>query len=149
MTMALRQQLDADVKVAMKSGDNLTRDTLRMILGHLKKLDVDLGRDVTDEDVLATLNSGVKTRQQSVVEFAKAGREELAAKERAEIEILRRYLPKQLGEDETRVLVKKLIAELAVTSKADIGRLMKEAMARHKGSVDGKLVQRLAAELLP
>ncbi|MCC6408074.1 MAG: GatB/YqeY domain-containing protein [Planctomycetes bacterium] len=147
--MTLRLQLENDVKSAMKSGDNLTRDTLRMILGHLKKLDVDLGRALTDEDVLGVLASGVKTRQQSVAEFAKAGREELAAKERAEIEILRRYLPKQLGEDETRAVVQKLIAELALTSKADVGRLMKEAMARHKGSVDGKLVQKLAAELLP
>ncbi|MBI5432599.1 MAG: GatB/YqeY domain-containing protein [Planctomycetes bacterium] len=147
--MTVRLQLENDVKTAMKSGDNLTRDTLRMILGHLKKLDVDLGRAVTDEDVLGVLASGVKTRQQSVVEFAKAGREELAAKERAEIEILRRYLPKQLSDDETRAVVQKLIAELSLTSKADVGRLMKEAMARHKGLVDGKLVQKLAAELLP
>lgn len=147
--MTLRQKLDADMKVAMKSGDTLTRDTLRMILGHLKKLDVDLGRDVTDEDVTGALMTAAKTRQQSIDEFSKAGREDLASKERAELEVVRRYLPKQLGEDETRALVQALMAELALTSKKDVGRLMKEAMARHKGAVDGKLVQKLASELLP
>lgn len=147
--MTLRQKLDADMKVAMKSGDTLTRDTLRMILGHLKKLDVDLGRDVTDEDVTGALMTAAKTRQQSIDEFSKAGREDLASKERAELEVVRRYLPKQLGEDETRALVQALVAELALTSKKDVGRLMKEAMARHKGAVDGKLVQKLASELLP
>ena len=147
--MALRQELESAVHAAMKSGDTTTRDTLRMILGGLKKLDVDLGRDLTDEDVLAALASGAKTRQQSVDEYTKANRIDLADKERAEIEVIRRYLPKQLGEPEIRVIVQKLIAELALTSKKDVGRLMKEVMARHKGEVDGKLVQKLAGELLP
>ncbi|MCK6445871.1 MAG: GatB/YqeY domain-containing protein [Planctomycetes bacterium] len=147
--MSLRQRLDTDMKAAMKSGDTVTRDTLRMILGGLKKLDVDLGREVNDDDVTQTLFTAAKTRQQSIDEFSKAGREDLAAKERAELEVVRRYLPKQLNEDETRSLVQKLIGELALTSKKDVGRLMKEAMARHKGAVDGKLVQKLAGELLP
>jgi uncharacterized protein YqeY len=147
--MTLRQTLDADMKAAMKSGDTTTRDTLRMILGGLKKLDVDLGRDVTDDDVMGALMNAAKTRQQSIDEFGKAGRQDLVAKETAELEVVRRYLPKQLGETETRALVQALIAELGLASKKDVGRLMKEAMARHKGAVDGKLVQKLAAELLP
>lgn len=149
MTMSLRATLDADMKSAMKRGDTLTRDTLRMVLGGLKKLDVDLGRDVTDEDVVGALMHGAKTRQQSIDEFSKAGREDLANKERAELEVLRRYLPKQLNEDETRSVVQRLIAELQIESKKDSGRLMKELMARYKGQVDGKLVQKLVGELVP
>jgi uncharacterized protein YqeY len=72
----------------------------------------------------------------------------LVAKETAELEVVRRYLPRQLNEDETRGLVQRLIGELKITSKKDVGVLMKAVMARYKGEVDGKLVQKVASELL-
>lgn len=149
MSSALRERLESDVKVAMKAGDPVTRDTLRMVLAALKKLDVDLGREVTDEDALAALMNGAKTRQESIDQFGKAGRADLVAKESAELEVIRRYLPKALSEEETRALVAKLVAELGIASKKDLGRLMKELMVRHKGAVDGKLAQRIAGELVP
>jgi uncharacterized protein YqeY len=93
--------------------------------------------------------NGAKTRQESIDQFGKAGRADLVAKESAELEVIRRYLPKALSEAETRALVGQLVAELGIASKKDLGRLMKELMVRHKGAVDGKLAQRIAGELVP
>jgi uncharacterized protein YqeY len=120
-----------------------------MELNGIKNREMESGLDSTDEDALAVLATAAKTRQESIEQFDQAGRVDLATKERAELEVVRSYLPKQRGEPETRKLVADLIAELGVASKKDIGVLMKAVMARHKGEVDGKLVQRIAGELLP
>ena len=95
-----------------------------------------------------TLQTAAKTRQESIEQFSKAGRADLVAKETDELAIVRRYLPRLLSEDETRSVVQRLIAELSISSKKDVGVLMKAVMAKHKGEVDGKLVQKLASELL-
>ena len=155
--MTLEQRLNDDVKQAMRDKNEVARDTLRMVLASLKNRVVELrterGSDagetaLTDDDVLAVLAKAVKSRKESVVEYEKAGREELAAKERAEIAVIEGYLPKQLDADETRNIVSGLIDELGISSKKDIGQLMKAVMAKHKGTIDGKLVQQVASELL-
>lgn len=146
--MSLAERLQSDLTTAMKSGDALRRDTLRMALSALKNRRIELGRDLEDADVLGVLASGVKSRTDSARQYAEAGRPELAEKERAEIAVLEGYLPRKLDEAETARVVEAKIAELGVTTKADLGRLMKAVMAEHKGAVDGKLVQRLAAERL-
>ena len=146
--MSLLERLDADLKTAMRGKLVLERDTLRMILAGVKNLRIELGREPTEDDVLAVLKRGVKTRKDSLEQYRKAGREDLAAQEEAELEVLATYLPKALGEDETRALVIALIAELELTSKRDMGTLMKAVMAKHGAAVDGKLVSRFAGELL-
>jgi uncharacterized protein YqeY len=95
------------------------------------------------------LLKAVKTRQQSIDEFTKAGRSDLAEKEKAEQAIVQSYLPKALSEEETRAIIQATIAELKITSKKDIGMLMKPLLAKYKGQIDGKAVQRIAGELLP
>jgi len=147
--MALLEKLQADVKTAMLAKDEVTRDTLRMLIAAVKKHELEGGKQITDELTLATLQSAAKTRQESIDQFAKAGRNDLVAKETAELAVVRRYLPTQLNEDQVRGLVQRLIGELKLTSKKDVGVLMKAVMAKYKGEVDGKLVQKLAAELLP
>jgi uncharacterized protein YqeY len=147
--MSLLEKLQADVKTAMLAKDEVTRDTLRMLIAAVKKHELEGGQQITDELTLSTLQSAAKTRQESIDQFAKASRPDLVAKETAELAVVRRYLPTQLNEDQTRGLVQRLIAELKLTSKKDVGVLMKAVMARYKGEVDGKLVQKLAAELLP
>jgi uncharacterized protein YqeY len=92
---------------------------------------------------------GVKQREESIAQFAAAGRAELAEGEKAELELLRRYLPAQLSEDEVAAVVKAAIADTGASSKKDMGRVMKEVMARVKGQADGKLVSRLVAAALP
>ncbi len=146
--MALLPKLQQDMKQAMKSGDTLSRDTLRLVISDLKKKEVDLGRDLAPEEELAVLQKGVKSREDSVSQYDAAGRKDLADRERAEIAVIQRYLPRQLSEDETRSLVSATIARLDVSSKKDLGAVMKTVMAEHRGQVDGKLVQRLAGELL-
>lgn len=145
---SLYERLQTDVKDAMRAKDELTRDTLRMVIAAIKRKEIDEDRALTDEDVLAQVRSAVKTRKDSLDQFVKAGRTDLADKEESEINVLAGYLPKQLGESDTRALLERLIAETGATSAADKGRVMKALMAGHKGLVDGKSAQRLLAELL-
>jgi len=146
--MTMRERIEADVKTAMRERNELARDTLRMVLAAMKNRRIELGEDLDEEQELAVLMQSVKSRKDSAEQYQKAGREELAAKELAEIGIIESYLPRQLGEEETREIVASLVAELGLTSKKELGVLMKQIMARHKGRVDGKLVQRFAGEIL-
>jgi uncharacterized protein YqeY len=146
--VSLLDKLNDDMKDAMRAKELVVRDTLRMVLAGVKNLRIELGRDVTDADVLTVLKRGVKTRKDSFEQYEKAGREDLASKEAAELAVLEVYLPKALGEDETRDLVAALIGELGLESKRDMGTLMKTMMGRHGAAVDGKLVSRFAGELL-
>jgi uncharacterized protein len=145
---SLRERIEADLKQAMRAKDDLARDTLRMALSDLKNKRIEVGAELDQEIELSVLRRCVKTRQESVEQYAKAGREDLAEKERAEIRVLEGYLPRVLSEERTRELVQALIDELGVTSKKDVGALMKALMTRHRGEVDGKVAQRVAGEIL-
>ena len=146
--MSLRAKLEDDVKAAMRSKDAVARDTLRMVLAAVKGAEIDSGKDATDAEVQAVLVKAVKTRRESIEQFEKGGREDLAAAERAQVEVLERYLPKQLTEDEARAAVQAAIAEVDASSKADLGPVMKALRAKHGSALDGKLASRLAGELL-
>jgi hypothetical protein len=146
--VALREQIETDLKQAMRDKDTLARETLRMVLADLKNKRIELGRDLDESDELGVLRRAVKTRQDSVEQYSKAGRTDLADKEAAEIRVLEGYLPRTLNEAQTRELVGDLVRELGISSKKDVGVLMKAIMARHKGEVEGKLVQKVASELL-
>lgn len=147
--MSLKAKLEADLKQAMLAKNELVRDVLRLILAEFKRLELQEGKTITPEIEQDVLLKAVKTRQQSIDEFTKAGRSDLAEKEKAEQAIVQSYLPKALSEEETRAIIQAAIAELKITSKKDIGMLMKPLMAKYKGQIDGKAVQRIAGELLP
>ncbi len=149
--MSLFETIQADVVAAMKAGETTRRDTLRMVIAAIKNKAIDSGGDrgsVDDETVMTALLSAVKSRKDSVEQYESAGREELAARERAEIEIIQTYLPQPLTEDETEALVKATIEDVGATSKKDLGKVMKAIMATHKGRVEGKLIQRFAGQYL-
>lgn len=146
--MALKEKWDADLKQAMLAKDETTRDTLRLLLSEVKKATIQDGKELTPELESEILQRAVKQRHQSIAEYDKAARGDLSAKERAELDVLLRYMPKQLNEDEVRLAVKSLMAELGVSTKKDMGTVMKSLMARHKGQVDGKLANKVLAELL-
>jgi uncharacterized protein YqeY len=148
MTMALKEKLEGDVKAAMLAKNEVVRDTLRMVLADLKRLEVQDGQTITPEIEKDVLLRAVKVRQQAIDEYAKANRPDLAAKEQAEMAVIQAYLPKSLSEDETRTAVKDVMKETGVTSKKDMGVVMKAVMAKHKGQVDGKSVQKILGELL-
>lgn len=138
--MSLLDTINADLKKAMLARDEITRDTLRMIKSELLTLD--------NPDEMAVLTRAVKTRRDSVKSYREGGREELAAKEEEEIAVVERYLPKQLGEEEARVVIAAIVTDLGLTSKKDLGKVMKEVKARHPGQIDGRLASSIAGQLL-
>ena len=148
MTAALETQIQDDMKSAMRAGETLRRDTLRMLIAALKNERIDKGADLDEDSVLAVVRRGVKSRKDSAQQYRDAGRDELAEKEEAEIAVLEGYLPQMLDEAATIAAVEAAIAETGASEKCDLGKVMKAVMAAHKGLVDGKLVNRLAGERL-
>jgi uncharacterized protein YqeY len=148
MTAALETQIQDDMKSAMRAGETLRRDTLRMLIAALKNERIDKGADLDEDSVLAVVRRGVKSRKDSAQQYRDAGRDELADKEEAEIAVLEGYLPQMLDEAATIAAVEAAIAETGASEKCDLGKVMKAVMAAHKGLVDGKLVNRLAGERL-
>ncbi len=146
--MSLADTLNTDLKAAMLAKDIMTRDTLRMILAGIKNMRIELGRDLEDTDVQAAIMRGVKTRKDSLEQYEKAGREDLASVERNELGVLEKYLPKALTEDELRDIVAGAIQAVGAESKRDMGKVMKHVLAEHRGAADGKVVSRLCGELL-
>lgn len=138
--MALLERIDADLKKAMLEKDHVTRDTLRMIKSELLTLE--------NPDELAVLSRAVKSRRDSIQSYLEGGRQDLADKEQAEIEVIERYLPKQLSETEAREAITAIIDELGLSSPKELGQVMKALKARHPGQVDGKVASSLARELL-
>ena len=149
MASVLYDKLMADMKTAMKAHDMQTVNAVRGVIAKVKDLTVNAGKEITDDVVLAVVAKGVKQREESIAQFESAGRAELAAGEKAELEFLKGYLPAQLSEAEVTEVVKATVAELGATSKKDMGRVMKEVMARVKGQADGKLVSKLVGAVLP
>lgn len=146
--MGYQDKLNEDVKAAMRAGDTGTRDTLRMLLAACKNKRIELGRDLEEKEELQVLQKQKKSREDSFTQYTDAGREDLAAQEKAEIEVIERYLPAAMSEDDVRGIVAKAIEETGASSKADMGKVMKSVMASNQGQIDGKTVQRIAAELL-
>ena len=123
--MVLKEKWDADLKAAMLAKKDVVRDTLRLLLADIKKANVQEGKEITPELEMEVLQRAVKQRQQSVTEYDKAARADLSAKERAELDVLLQYMPKQMTEDDVRLAVKSLMAELGVSTKKDMGTVMK------------------------
>jgi uncharacterized protein YqeY len=146
--VSLTQQLQADMRTAMRNGDAHRRDTLRMAIAAVQNAAKDKRADLTDEEALAVLTKQVKSRRESIKAYADAGRDDLAAREQAEIDVLQPYLPEQLGEDEVRALVDEAIASTGASSPRDMGRVMGALMPKVKGRADGKLVSSLVNEAL-
>jgi uncharacterized protein len=140
--MALTDQLQADMTAAMKARDAETVGTLRMVIAAVRNAKVAAGHsgDVTDEETLQLLTREAKKRGEAAEAYDAAGRDELAAKERRELEIIRRYLPEQLDDDTLRTLVDEAIAESGASGPSDLGKVMSAVMPKVKGRADGKAV---------
>ncbi len=146
--MSLTERIAADLKQAMKDRNETARDALRMVKSELTSREIELGHALEEADETVVLQRAVKSRQDSAVQYDEGGRAELADKERAEIAIIERYLPKQMSEDDARAAVRAVVEELGASSKKDMGRVMKAVMDRHRGLIDGRLASKLAGELL-
>lgn len=146
--MNLADRIQADMKDAMRSGDTLKRDTLRMLIAAMKNERIERGEDLDDDGAMAVVRRGVKSRKDSAEQYRSANRPELAEKEDAEIAVLEGYLPQMMSEEATAAAVDAAIAETGASGKGDMGKVMKAVMAKHGALVDGKLVNRLAAQKL-
>jgi len=147
--MSLRDRLTEDLKLAMKARDQLRMDVIRMIKAAVLNKEVELKKDLDDAEMSRIMTTMIKQRKESVEQFEKGQRAELAAKERQEISIIETYLPKALSAEELAQAVDAVIRETGATSAKDMGLVMKAVMARLTGqSVDGKSVSDLVRSKL-
>lgn len=146
--MNLSERLNEDMKQAMKSKDKFALSTIRMVRSTIQNLEIDLKRTLDDSEVLDILSREIKQRKDALQEFEKAGRDELAATNRAEIELIQKYLPQQLSEEEIKVIVQQTIQETGASSKSEMGKVMSALMPKVKGRADGKLVNQAVLQFL-
>jgi uncharacterized protein len=141
----LRERLQAGITAAMRSGDALRRDTLRMAENAIYNAEKRERRTYSDEEVVAVLGREVKTRRESIEAFRKCDREDLAAKEAAEIEILAEFLPEPLSDDELQALVDEAVGATGASGPRDLGKVMGWLAPRTRGRADGRRVSELVS----
>ena len=146
--MSLQDRVQTDIAAAMRAGDGLRRDVLRMVASAAYNVEKRQGHPLSDDEYTAVLSREVKTRRESVEAFRAGGREDLAAKEEAEIAIIGEYLPAALTEDEIVALVREGIAATGASSARDMGKVMGWLAPRTRGRADGKHVSELVVSSL-
>lgn len=146
--MELKTQLKTDLADAMREKDTEKRDTLRLLLAAIKQIEVDEQTTLDDEAVQAILTKQAKQRRESIDFAEKAGRAELAEKEKSELEIIEAYLPQKMSEDEIRRIAAAVIAEVGGGSMKDMGRVMGQLMPKLQGNADGQVVSAVVRQLL-
>ncbi|OGN33773.1 MAG: hypothetical protein A3I39_01960 [Candidatus Yanofskybacteria bacterium RIFCSPLOWO2_02_FULL_47_9b] len=146
--MTLKEKLKEDMKIALKAGDAATRSLMGMVLSAVKNKEIEKKSELNDEEVVAVIASEVKKRKDSIIQFEKGGRLELAADEQKEIDALMIYMPAQLSDDVVREAVKKAIAETGATTVKDMGKVISSVMAKIKGQAEGSKVSQFVKEEL-
>ena len=148
--MSLREKLNDDLKTAMRSGDELRKNTLRLLLAAVKQAEIDKRPDgaLDEAEIVGVLQKEAKGRRESIADAGKAGRPDLAAGYEAELQIIESYLPRQLTREELVEMAKAAIAEAGVTDARQSGAVMRLLAPRTKGQADGKLANEIVRELL-
>ncbi len=147
--MSLKETLQKDLIEAMKARNEAGTGAIRMLKTAIMKFETAGEKKVaTDEDILQLINKEIKQRKDSIEQFEKGNRPELAAIEKGELAFLQKYMPEQMGEDEIKAIIKEGIATTGASSKADMGKVMGVIMPKVKGKADGGLVNRLVQEML-
>jgi len=152
----LKQQVKADATEALKAGNELVVTTLRMLLSAISakekekryKLSLQIDPEFTDQEVQDAVSSEIKKRKDAIALYIQGNRQELADKEQKEIDILMKYLPEQLSQDEIKKLVQESIAKVGATEMKDMGKVMAELNPKVKGKADGGEVSKIVKELL-
>ena len=146
--MSLKNQITEDMKSAMKAGEKDRLKTVRLIMAAIKQVEVDQRVELDDAGVLSVLDKMVKQRRDSVTQFEKGGRDDLAAIEKAEIEVLANYLPEQLSAEELAALVDEVIAATGAEGMRDMGKVMGQIKAKAAGRADMGAVSATVKERL-
>jgi len=145
----LSDQVRADLTESMKARSAERTSVLRMLQAAIKNEQINVQRELSDEEVMTVIRKAVKQRLDSIEQYTKGNRPDLAAKEQSELEILKTYMPPELSDEEIESGVREIVASTGAQSKKDMGKVMKEATARYKGRVDGKKIQEIVSRLLP
>lgn len=146
--MSLYQRLDQALKEAIKNQQPVAASTLRLLKTAIRYREVEEKRPLTEAELQATITTQVKQRREAMAEYAKAGRPELAKREEEELSFLLSFLPPQLSPEEMAAEVAAVITELGATGPNDLGKVMKNAMARLAGRADGKVIREIAQQRL-
>jgi len=145
----LTEKIRAELTAAMKARDAERLSTLRMLQSAFKYQQIESGHELSDEEAMTVIRKAVKQRQDSIEQYTRGNRPELAEKERSEMELLKTWLPADLTDDEIESGIREIVAATSAQSKKDMGKVMKEASAKYKGRVDGRKLQEIVARLLP
>ncbi len=146
--MSLAEQLVADLRQSMVSGDTRRRDVIRYLRAAITNAQIEKHRDLTDAEIQDVIRGQIKQRRDSIDMFRKGGRDDLVEAETAQIAILQEYLPRQLDENEVRDIVRRVAEDLDARGPRDMGRLMPELMKATAGRVEGRTLSTLAREEL-
>lgn len=146
--MGIKDQIDTDLKNAMKNRDKFRTTTLRGLKSAIKYAEIEARDDLDDKGLLGVIAKQAKQRRDSIAEFQKGNRVDLVQKEEAELAILEQYLPDQMSEDKIREMAQTVIDKLGVTDMKGMGQVMKELMVELKGQADGKVVNQIVRQIL-
>lgn len=146
--MDLKEQLRADMTAAMRGGEALRRDVLRMVIAAIKQTEIDTQRTLDDAGVQDVLRKQIKQRQESIADYTKAGRPAEVDREAAEIEIIEAYLPQMMSREEIEQIARPIIEEIGATDAKAMGQVMNRLMPHVKGRADGRLVNEVVRSLL-
>jgi hypothetical protein len=146
--LSLLDTINQDLKAAMLSKDVVTRDTLRMLISDIKKFEIDEKVKADDAKIYNLINKNVKQRRDSIEQFKNGGRDDLVANEQNQLDVILKYLPKQLSEEEIQSLIQEGIAAVSAESMQDMGKLMGHLKPLFEGKADMSVVSKLVKELL-
>lgn len=147
--MSLKTKIMDELKVAMKSKDQLTLSTLRFLNAQIKNKEIEARpNEITEEDILGVIKKSVKQRQDSIEQYKNANRQDLVDNETAELKILETYLPEQISDDKLQVMVEESIKESGATSMKDMGQVMKLVLEKAQGQADNKKVSEMVRKTL-
>ena len=146
--MNMKHELQQALTAAMKSRDEDTKRTLRLVLSSIKLAEVETGKEIDDEKILGILQKEIKTRDDSIIEAQQANREDLIHLAQIEKQILNHFLPEQIDADQLRTLAEKIIQETGASGLTDMGKVMKELMPKLQGRASGQDASKVVRELL-
>lgn len=147
--MTLKERLDEDLKSSLKSGDKTRLQTIRSLRATILEFEKSgSGKILDEEEEIKILSTAAKRRKESIEQFRKGSREDLAQVEEVELKIIMSYLPKQLSKDEIRETIKRIAAEIGAVAKSDFGRLMSASIKELKGKAEGKIIKEIVENFL-
>ncbi len=145
---SLKHKIDQDTKEALKSRDSLRLNVLRMLKSEIRYKEIEKRSQLPEDEVISVLSSAIKRRKDSIQQFQKGGRDDLVSREKDELAVILKYMPEQLTDEELSLIISQAITEENATESSDLGKVMKQVMAKVRGRADGKRVNQLVSSRL-